>query len=136
MSTSYTNKSVQNHFDFNPLTTQVSAVQLYGLSYGGSMHAFLEAKQCYDRVVLYENMCAKPEKELQRILALLNKDTEQNRKLALAALEVDSQQEIFAKRGKLFSLSEEDWTEIDGIFIKLGLKLSAKMSLEDFKSTF
>ena len=76
-------------------------------------------------------MLADPEHETAELLKCLGLSTE-HLPLALEAFDTDSQNGAIARRGDVFDLSAEAWTEVDRVFDQLGIGVKEGMAVEEF----
>ncbi len=102
--------------------------------YGGSMLCYLKNKDIYDYILLYEDLADHPEVVMKDIFQLMNIPLEHVPK-ALSALEKDSQNSTFGKRGKgrSYQLSQEVLNYFDGYMKKLGVPIKHDITLKDFR---
>ncbi len=98
----------------------------------GSFASFLEAKHVYKYVVVYENLVADPDAEVERMFKAMN-IPRRFKAEAMKAFEIDSQYKKFGERGETIELDDNLWKKIDAIFEKFSTGLSRDMSMEEFE---
>ena len=85
---------------------------------------------------IYEDILSDPAKEAGEILDVLGvvDDRDASLRLALAALEHDSQAGVSSKRGSdHITIPEDELRRCDDVFREVGLPLSVKMTVEEFR---
>jgi len=118
---------------YNPwwqnMTDEESGIRLYSVT----ILQYLKTKSIYQRMIFYENLAKNPEKELQEIFKLINIPIE-NVHLALEALNHDSQNKTFGKRGQCRDAQLPKHMEdmMDDIFREYDIPMRKNMSEEDF----
>ena len=99
--------------------------------------AYKRAKDIYKAVVLYEELKEDPRKVMGGVFKALDLPEDQL-DLALAAMEVDSQNGMLASRGvdEKFILSEREKDGVDRVFKDFKVPISTRMSTEEFIEFF
>ncbi len=103
--------------------------------YGAVFITYLEAKNIYKYVVLYENLVSNPQEEVKKLFGVLG-IPEKYVADSLEALKQDSQKSTFGKREDKPVISKEAWAKQNRILEELIPELSCNMSKEDFVALF
>ncbi len=105
--------------------------------YTGSLACYFTKREMYDRVILYENLCEHPEREVLEVFKLME-IPEEHLAAAMTAFGRDSQNEIFGERGRSASnvLTEEVLQIMDRHMEALDLPLRHDTPVEELKKLF
>ncbi len=131
----YTDKYTRMLESFVAILMKYSQDEMLSLVWGGVMVNYLENKEIYKHVVLYENLTGSPEEETKKLFGLLN-IPEEYVPGALEALGHDSQKNTFTRREEKLLVPEETWNKIDNVLAELSVGVSCKMSLDELKAFF
>ncbi len=113
---------------FKPMTYEEGFVHVYA----SSLACYLETREIFKHVVLYENLIANPEQETEKLLNSMNIPLSY-KKEAMSALAKDSQGKRFGAMGETVQLSLDMWGKVEHIFDMYYLGLRKDMTLDEFK---
>ena len=111
-----------------PMSYEESFVHVFTSSFA----SFQEAKHIYKHVIIYENLVADPDAEVEKIFRVMKVPLEYKQE-AMKALETDSQAKKFGERGETIKLDDQVWKNVEDIFAQYYTGLRRDMTLEEFK---
>ncbi len=107
------------------------------LFYSGPLLCYMENKQLFHDVILYEDLSARPEQEISKIFRLLNIPQE-FMPLSLEAFKHDSQNKAFGERGinrEELGIQQSLWKDIEKWWRRIGLvDITHDMSVDEFRT--
>ncbi len=117
---------------------EISFEELGALNYAGAFATYLENRDIYSQVILYERLREDPEGSLRRLFRELDLP-EEHLPAALAATRFDSQGATFASGetrvdGRV--RRPEAWKKVDNIFARMRLPFTVDSSEEEFLLQF
>ncbi len=113
---------------WKPMSYEESYVHVYV----SALACYLETKNIFKHVVLYENLVGNPENEVETLMNAMNVPL-MYKKEAMSALEKDSQGGKFGQFGEKMTVSEDIWAKVQSIFDQYYTGLSRDMTMEEFK---
>ncbi len=110
----------------------VSYEECFAIGYASFFASFLEAKRVYRRVVVYEDLVADPDGEVDGIFRAVRAPVEHKAE-AMRALRRDSQDGRFGGRGEAVRLDDDTWRKVEAVFDRFHTGLRRDMSMAEFK---
>ena len=120
--------------DGRTLDQRIAMVRVFFFNYWCVVDQYIKNKKLYEKAILYEDLCKNPKEVISDVFSALNISLD-NTPLALRALERDSQQGFFGKRGVYI---EKDLSTImdlvDKKFKQYDINMKVDISMEEFRN--
>ncbi len=113
---------------WKPMSYEESFVHIYA----SALACYLETKDIFRHVVLYEDIIADPENQVEELMKAMDVPLAY-KKEAMSALEKDSQDGKFGQRGETVKVSDDMWSAVQKIFDQYYTGLRRDSTLEEFK---
>ena len=132
----YDNERLQQQLqkEFNPIRVWQLGKnpELIAITYAGALQCFLENKDMYDYVVLYENWATDKDNMAKELFEVLDISLGHVQG-ALEAMDSHSQNNMFGSSGGALKDDDPIWNNCDSAFRAVGVPLSINSNLEDYK---